>query len=80
MQAIRHSIMVSLVVLALLAASQPVSATLPARSTGDDRAALQPLETLLNPDGTLNLTTSFSGPLDPTADWITGMLSPYTLR
>jgi hypothetical protein len=36
-----------------------------ARATQAPQANLHPLETLLNPDGTLGLTTGFSGSLDP---------------
>jgi hypothetical protein len=49
--------------LAPLTGGQSVSATL-SQPTANASAALSPLETLLNPDGTLNLATGFSGSLD----------------
>ena len=60
-----------LLIVVLLVTGQPSLAALPesARAASSPAAApgqaLQPVETLLRPDGTLNLRTGFSGSLDP---------------
>jgi hypothetical protein len=62
-------IIVCLVLLSLLAGTQPVQAfreTSASPRPNRDSAGLQPLEALLNADGTLNLSSGFSGSLDAT--------------
>jgi hypothetical protein len=63
-------ILVGLFLFALLAGTQPVQATrqTPPAPAEPNSAGLQSLETLLNPDGTLDLSNGFSGSLDA-AGW-----------
>jgi hypothetical protein len=66
--AVKHlfrSTLVGLVLLSLMVTG-PAAAAQP--QPPGDGVTTQPLVTLLNPDGTLNLTTGFSGSLDP-AGW-----------
>ena len=65
MKSIFRSALAGLLLLSALGAS-PAAAAQPAPPRADDRVADQPLDTLLNPDGALNLTTGFSGSLDAT--------------
>ena len=62
-------IIVCLSFVALLASTQPVQASRVVKAVPpavSNSASLQPLEALLNPDGTLNLSSGFSGSLDTT--------------
>lgn len=64
MKPLIRSALVGFLLLSLLVAAP--AAAQPQPPPDGKGAAAQPLETLVNPDGTLNLATGFTGSLDPT--------------